>query len=43
MRLMEQDIKRDYSFSLEIAITENNFLQWVQFGNNLHMEWEGQI
>lgn len=34
--------QRDYSLSLEIAITENKFLQWVQFGNNLHMEREGQ-
>lgn len=33
--------RRDYSLSLEIAITENNISQLVQFGNNLQMEREG--
>lgn len=32
--------QKDYSLTLEIATTENKFLQWVQFGNNLHMKRE---
>lgn len=34
--------QRDYSLSLETAITENKLSQWVQFGNNPHVEREGQ-
>lgn len=33
--------QRDCSLSLERAITENKFSQWVQLGNNHHMEREG--
>lgn len=32
--------QRDYSLTLEIATTENKFLQWVWFGNNPQMERE---
>lgn len=32
--------QKDYSLTLEIATTENKFLQWVWFGNNPQMERE---
>lgn len=34
--------QRDYSLTLEITTTENKSLQWVQLGNNPHIEREGK-